>query len=165
MSHIKKFPRSEDDSKIIFKKEETKYLNPNYDDTLMVFIRMTNAREKRVMINTSSSIDIFYFDAFQRLELSTNDFTPMTSSLTGFVGDSNSPLGTMSLHITFGDGPCSKMLMTKFMMVDISLEYNAIICQPTLNRVRVVVLTYQMMLKFPTIINIREIKSDPNESC
>lgn len=79
------------------------YLNPNYDDALVVFIRMINTYVKRVMINTSSPIDILYIDAFQKLGLSANDLTPMTSSLARFISDSISPLRTMNRHIIFYD--------------------------------------------------------------
>ncbi|RZS25565.1 hypothetical protein BHM03_00058786 [Ensete ventricosum] len=54
---------------------------------------MTNTYVKRVMIDTGSSTDILYFDAFQRLGLADRDLTAITSTLTGFTGDSVSPLG------------------------------------------------------------------------
>lgn len=87
----------------------------------------------------------------------------MTSLLIEFISDFISPLKTMSLHITFGDEPCSKMMMTKFIVVDTPSSNNAIISQPILNRLRVVVLTYHMMIKFSIKIDIGELKSNPRE--
>lgn len=59
----------EDDMKITFKEEETEYLNPNYDVALIVSAWMINAWVKKVMIDIGNCIDIFYFDAFQKLVL------------------------------------------------------------------------------------------------
>lgn len=58
----------------------------------------------------------------------------MTSLLMGFIGDSISYLKTINLGVTFRDNSCSKTILTEFMMVGISLVYNIIIGQPTLNR-------------------------------
>lgn len=54
----------EDNPKITFKEEETKYPDLNHDDALVVSLRMINAWVTRVIIDTSSSTDIFYFDTF-----------------------------------------------------------------------------------------------------
>lgn len=71
---------------------------------------------------------------------------------------------TMSRHVTFGDEPCSKTVMTKFMVVDTPSVYNTIIGQRTFNRLRVVVSTYHMVMKFLIRINVRELRSDLKES-
>lgn len=72
--------------------EETEYFDPNHDGILVVFVKMTNARVKGVIIITSTSNNILYFNTFQRLGLSANDLIPMTSSLMGFTSDSSTPL-------------------------------------------------------------------------
>lgn len=101
----------------------------------------------------------------KKLRLLANDLTPITYSLTGFTGNSISPLGIMSLHVTFDNEPCSKTMMTKFMVVNILPVYNTIIGQSTLNRLRVVVLISHIVMKFPTIIDVGELRRDPKESC
>lgn len=54
--------------------------------------------------------------------------------------------------------------MTKFMVVNIPLTYNAIIGRHTLNRISVVVSTYHMIMKFPTNTNSGKLRSNPRES-
>ncbi|RRT61921.1 hypothetical protein B296_00005968, partial [Ensete ventricosum] len=49
----------------------------SHDDALVISIRMANAYVKRVMIDTGSSTDIMYFDAFQRMGLTNRDLTPL----------------------------------------------------------------------------------------
>lgn len=79
------------------------------------------------MIEIGSFTNMLYFNVFQKLKLLTNDFTPITSLLIWFTSNSISPLGTMSLYIIFDNELYSKMVMTKFIVVDISLAYNIVI--------------------------------------
>ncbi|RRT31414.1 hypothetical protein B296_00049550 [Ensete ventricosum] len=80
----------------------------SHDDALAISIRMANAYVKRVMIDTGSSANVFYVDAFQIFGLTDLDLAPLTSTLTGFTGDSVSPLGATTIPVTFGGEPRSK---------------------------------------------------------
>lgn len=154
----------EDDLEIIFKEKKIEYFNPNHDTDLIVSMWMINARVKRVMIDTSGSTDILYFDAFQKFRLLTNGLTPMTSSLTRLTSDSILPLGTVNLYVTFECMAYSKIISSKFIVVDIPLAYNAIIGQPTLNKLRAMVSIYHIVMKFPIKTNIGELRSNIRES-
>ncbi|XP_065050275.1 uncharacterized protein LOC135680323 [Musa acuminata AAA Group] len=127
---------------------------PDHDDALM----------RRIMVDTGSSADILYFDAFQKLGLARENLSPMCSALTGFTGDSISPLGAVTLPLTLGTPPKSKTVMTTFLVVDLPTAYNAILGRPTLNKVRAVVSTYYQTIKFPTSAGVREITGSPRES-
>ncbi|RWV98295.1 hypothetical protein GW17_00038865 [Ensete ventricosum] len=116
------------------------------------------------MIDIGSVVDILYFEAFQKLGLTDQDLTPLTSTLTGFTGDSISPLGTTTLPLTIGKEPCTKTLMVVFVVVDLPLTYNAIIGRPTLNRLRAMVSTFHRSMKFLTNAGVGEAHSDPRES-
>lgn len=96
--------------------------------------------------------------------LSTKDFQPISSTLTGFTKDFITPLRITNLYVTFGLDNCSKIVQIKFLVVDISYAYNAIINRPTLNHLYVVILTYYMTLEFSTSFEVGEVKSDPRES-
>ncbi|RZS11289.1 hypothetical protein BHM03_00042606 [Ensete ventricosum] len=116
------------------------------------------------MIDIGSVVDILYFEAFQKLGLTDQDLTPLTSTLTGFTGDSISPLGTTTLPLTIGKEPCTKTLMVVFVVVDLPSTYNAIIGRPTLNRLRAMVSTFHRSMKFLTNAGVGEAHSDPRES-
>ncbi|KAJ8476216.1 hypothetical protein OPV22_019943 [Ensete ventricosum] len=161
-SEAGKRPIHHEDLDVTFRSEGEEH--SSHDDALVISIRMANAYVKRVMIDTGSSTDILYFDAFQRLGLTNLYLTPLTSTLTGFTGDFVSPLGTTTIPITFGGEPRSKTLLVSFMVVKLPSAYNAIIGRPTLNRLRAVVLTYHRILKFPTRVGVGEVRSDPRES-
>lgn len=120
-------------------------------------------RVKMVIIDTGSSINIIYFDVFWKLELLSNDLTLMTYSMMRFIGDSISSLMTMNLHVTFKF--CFKKILSKFIVVDIPSTYNVIIGRLTLNRLRVILSTYHMMIKFPMRASIGELRSNIRKSC
>ncbi|RZR77310.1 hypothetical protein BHM03_00002350 [Ensete ventricosum] len=66
---VEKHPRQKDEPEITFEASETEY--PDHDDSLVVSVRIANARVKRVMIDTRSLADVLYFDVFQKLGLTT----------------------------------------------------------------------------------------------
>ncbi|XP_064979723.1 uncharacterized protein LOC135622021 [Musa acuminata AAA Group] len=119
---------------------------------------------RRIMVDTGSSADILYFDAFQKLRLARENLSPMYSALTGFTGDSISPLGAITLPLTLGTPPRSKTVMTTFLVVDLPTAYNAILGRPSLNKVRVAVSTYYQTIKFPTCAGVGEVTRSPWES-
>ncbi|XP_064971629.1 uncharacterized protein LOC135616371 [Musa acuminata AAA Group] len=99
-----------------------------HDDALVISVRIANAQ----------------------LGLSGDSMKLIFSALTGFTGDSISPLGTITLPLTLGAPPRSKTVMTTFLVIDLPAAYNAILGRPTLNKIRAVVSTYYQTVKFAT---------------
>nr|XP_009420911.1 PREDICTED: uncharacterized protein LOC104000553 [Musa acuminata subsp. malaccensis] len=161
-STVEKRPRPKLEPEISFGAEEVE--RSHHDDALVISIQIANTRVRRVMVDTGSSANVLYLDAFKKLGLSTKDLSPMSSALTGFTGDSISPLGTTTLPVTIGEEPRTKTIMTTFMVVDLPSAYNAILGRPTLNKLKAVVSTYHRAIKFPTSVGTGESRSDPGES-
>ncbi|RWW05882.1 hypothetical protein BHE74_00045140 [Ensete ventricosum] len=158
-------PRPRSDPGFTF---QSKSEYPYHDYALVVTAHIANARVRRIMIDTGSSIDILYLDAFHKLGMTNRDLIPMTSTLTGFTGDAITPVGVVTLPVTFGNEPRTKTLMVHFMVVDLPSVYNVIIGWLTLNviirQLRAIVSTYHRNMKFPTSAGSGETKSDPQES-
>ncbi|XP_064987292.1 uncharacterized protein LOC135626032 [Musa acuminata AAA Group] len=161
-SIVEKCPRPEFELDITFGTEEVE--RSHHDDALVISIRIANAQVKRVMVNTGSSVDMLYLDAFKKLSLTDGDLTLMGSALIGFMGDSISPLGTTILPVTIEEEPRDKTIMTTFIVVDLPSTYNVILDRPTLNKLKAVVSTYHRAIKFPTSAGVRESRSDAGES-
>ncbi|RRT63122.1 hypothetical protein B296_00000877 [Ensete ventricosum] len=154
---VQKRPRPRGDPGFTFD-FESEY--PDHDDALVITACIANACIRCIMIDTGSSTDILYLDAFHKLRMTNRDLAPMTSTLTGFTGDAITPVGVVTLVI-FGDEPRTKTLMVQFMVVDLPSAYSVIIGAPTLNKLRAFVSTYHRSMKFPTSTSPGEIKSDP----
>ncbi|RWW86334.1 hypothetical protein BHE74_00004896 [Ensete ventricosum] len=114
---VQKRPRVQSDPKITFE-SESEY--PDHDDTLVIMACITNARVRRIMIDTRSSTDILYLDTSQKLGMSNQNLIPMTSTLTGFTGDAITPVGVATLPMTFDDEP--RTFMVPFMVVELLLD-------------------------------------------
>ncbi|XP_064979721.1 uncharacterized protein LOC135622020 [Musa acuminata AAA Group] len=134
---------------------------PEHDDALVISARVANAQVRRIMVDTGSSADILYFDAFRKLGLARENMKLMCSALTGFTGDSISPLGAITLPLTLGAPPRLKTVMTTFLVVDLPTTYNAILGRPTLNKVRAIISTYYQTVKFPTHAGVGEVTGSP----
>jgi hypothetical protein len=50
--------------------------------------------------------------------------------------------------------------MVDFLVVNPPSAYNVIVGWPSLNKLRVVTSTYHLMMKFPTLEGVREVKED-----
>ncbi|XP_065007988.1 uncharacterized protein LOC135638663 [Musa acuminata AAA Group] len=116
------------------------------------------------MVDTGSSADVLYFDAFKRLDLNEGGLTPVASALTRFTGDSISLLGITVLPITIGEELRAKTIMTTFMVVDLPSAYNVILGRPILKKIKAVVSTYHRTIKFPTSARVGEARSDLEDS-
>lgn len=136
----------------------------NHDDTLVISVRIANAQLKRIVVDTESSIDILYLDAFQKLSLTKEDLTMIMSMLTRVTRDSISPLGIVVLSVTLGEEPRSKTIMVTFMVLELPSSYNAILGCPTLNKFRTIISSYHQAIKFPMRARVGEVRSDPWES-
>ncbi|RWW37364.1 hypothetical protein BHE74_00057542 [Ensete ventricosum] len=104
---VQKRPRPRGDPGFTFD-FESEY--PDHDDALVITACIANACIRCIMIDTGSSTDILYLDAFHKLGMTNRDLAPMTSTLTGFTGDAITPVGVATL-VTFGDEPRTKTLM------------------------------------------------------
>ncbi|RZS01121.1 hypothetical protein BHM03_00030957 [Ensete ventricosum] len=123
-AEVQKRPRARDTPRITFE-SKSEYLD--HDATLVITTRIVNAHIRHIMIDTGSSVDILYLNAFQKLGMTNRDLILMTSTLTGFIGDTITPEGVATLPMTFGDEPRTKTFMVPFMVVDLPSAYNVII--------------------------------------
>ncbi|RWW76736.1 hypothetical protein BHE74_00015150 [Ensete ventricosum] len=88
----------------------------------------------------------------------------MTSTLIGFTQDATASSGVVTLPMTFDEEPRTKTLMVSFMVVELPSTYTVVIGQPSLNKLRAIISTYDYNMKFSTSVGIGEVRSDPRES-
>ena len=58
-----------------------------------------------MLVDNGSSVDILYYQAFERMGLKVSDLKPSSNPIYGFTRDSVIPLGVISLPMTLGEYP------------------------------------------------------------
>ncbi|XP_057455351.1 uncharacterized protein LOC130746668 [Lotus japonicus] len=94
------------------------------DDLIVVEALIANGKIRRILIDTGSSADIMFYDAYKSLGLSVKDLVPYDHDLVGTV-------------------------KARFLVVECPTAYNAIIGKLSLNVYRAIISTHHLMLKYP----------------
>ncbi|KAL0453020.1 UNVERIFIED_CONTAM: hypothetical protein Slati_1280100 [Sesamum latifolium] len=130
------------------------------NDALVITALLANYKIERVFIDSGSSADILFGEAYDRMQLGDVPLEAVDTSLYGFDGEVLHPRGMISLPLTLGTSPLRKTCLLKFLVVDIPLAYNVILGRPTLNAFRAMISTYHMKIKFLMVGGVGEAQAD-----
>ncbi|XP_058216779.1 uncharacterized protein LOC131327651 [Rhododendron vialii] len=99
---------------------------------------------KQVLVDQGSSIEVMYNDLFKKLDLPMSVLQPVEVPLICFNRAPIKSLGHIFLPIVVG----SKMLSVKFVVVNISSPYNAILGRTWLHGMQAIASTYYQVVRF-----------------
>lgn len=119
-------------------------------DRLMLEMKITNSRVKRIIVDSGSSADIITLDCLRKLKYTEKDVTPTSQPLIGFGGGYVYPLGFAKLAVRLEEGGKGRSLPVDFLVVDTPLPYNAIMGRPTMNKIKATISVYQLLLQYET---------------
>ncbi|KAL0412121.1 UNVERIFIED_CONTAM: hypothetical protein Slati_3801800 [Sesamum latifolium] len=136
----------------------------SHNDALVITALLTNYEVGCIFIDSRSSADILFGEAYDQMQLGDISLEKANTTLYGFAGEVAHPRGMISLPLTMGVGVTRKTCMLKFLVVDVPSAYNVILGRPTLNAFQAVISTYHMKIKFPTPDGVGEVQGDPLES-
>ncbi|CAL2271967.1 unnamed protein product [Prunus armeniaca] len=85
-------------------KEEEGILYPHYDP-MIIRAEVTDFDVGRVLINTESSVNVIFANAFRELGINDGYINRQLTPLLSFSGDLVQPVGIVSLHVAFGVSP------------------------------------------------------------
>lgn len=141
------------DDALTFSDANSAHVSHPHDDALVIALRIGEFNIKRVLINTCTSPDILFYDAFSQDEAVHLILAQVHTPLVGFIGQSIIPKGTITLPLTLGKGD-QYISKVEFMVVGVPSLCNAIFYWHALNSFKYVTSTCHLKMKFPT----------PNES-
>ncbi|XP_038701820.1 uncharacterized protein LOC119998541 [Tripterygium wilfordii] len=144
---------------IVGEKDDEGIQDPHYD-ALVVEVVIANFTVKKVLVDNGSVADILFYRAFKEIKISEDKLKSFSVPPHGLVGESIIPKGVISLPVTLGNYPRTIMHMIDLLVVDIQSPYNTIIDRPLLHKVRAVVSTYHLKMKFPTSNGVGEVNGD-----
>ncbi|KAK3015727.1 hypothetical protein RJ639_005927 [Escallonia herrerae] len=90
-----------------------------HDDALVITLRIDTFQVKRVLVDTRSSADIIFEDAFNQMGISDDRVKPISSPLYGFTGASAPVRGIASLTVIVGEVPRQAVHTLDFLIVKV----------------------------------------------
>ena len=90
---------------ISFSEMDARHVRHPHCDALVIKAMVANHDVHRILVDNGSSVDILYFQAYERMGLKVSDLKLSPSLVYGFTGDSVVPLGVISLPMTLGEYP------------------------------------------------------------
>ncbi|XP_024626580.1 uncharacterized protein [Medicago truncatula] len=134
---------------ISFSQEDFGQVIPHDDDPLVVSFQLLN--RERVLVDTGSSADVLYYDAFNKMGLSEEQLQPFKGTLSGFTGERVHVRGYLTLKTIFGTGDQQKSMKIRYFVFNAPSSYNAIIGRPSINLLDAFVSTKHLMMKYPLV--------------
>ena len=148
----KQFKRKNDD--IIFRESDTNLVHHPHCDALVITAMMANNNVHRILVDNGSSVDILYYQAFQKIGLKASDLKPSPNPVHSFTGDSITPMGVISLPMTVGEYPKKSCVMLDFLVIDQPSALNVVLGRPSLKALKAITSIYHLLMEFPTLNGI-----------
>ncbi|KAL0355702.1 UNVERIFIED_CONTAM: hypothetical protein Sradi_4017100 [Sesamum radiatum] len=130
------------------------------NDALVISATLSNFWVKKVLVDSGSSTDIIFYDAYAQLGIDNAQVRKVNTLLTGFSGEMIEPLGEVTLPLSLGSFPKRSTKMVKFLVVKAPSAYNIILRRSSLNIFRAIASTYYMRHKFSTPDGVGEATGD-----
>ncbi|XP_043714581.1 uncharacterized protein LOC122662942 [Telopea speciosissima] len=144
------------DQPITFSDEDLANIQFSHDDALVIKMFIANYVVGRILVDSGSSVDILYYDAFKKMLLKPEMLKRVESPLYGFNRAPIQVKGSIELLVTVGMEPKLATVKMNFLVVKVNSSHNGILGRLGLNTVQVVVSTPHLMMKFPTDHGIGE---------
>ncbi|XP_018458611.1 uncharacterized protein LOC108829457 [Raphanus sativus] len=109
-------------------------LDQPHDDALVLRLDVGGCELSRIMIDTGSSADVLFYDAFKRMGFTKTLLKQEPTPLIGFTGETTYSLGSIELAVTTGD----VRKIVEFIVIDRPAPFNAILGRPWLYSMKAV---------------------------
>ena len=145
---------------IAFSDKDAHHVRHHHCDALVIKAMIANNNVHRMLVDNRSSVDILYYQAFERMGLKVSDLKPSPNPIYKFRGNSVIPLGVISLPMTLGKYPRQSYVMADFLVIDQPSAFNVVLGRPSLRKLRAITSIHHLLMKFPTSHRVGEVKGD-----
>ncbi|KAL0352499.1 UNVERIFIED_CONTAM: hypothetical protein Scaly_1638600 [Sesamum calycinum] len=140
---------SDKQGEIAFGEQDLDPMRNQNNDALVISATLSNFWVKKVLVDSGSSADIIFYDAYVQLGVDNAQLRKVNTPLTGFSGEMIEPLGEVTLPLSLGSYP-KRSQNGEVPCGQGPSAYNIILGRPSLNLFRAIASTFHMKLKFPT---------------
>jgi hypothetical protein len=142
--------RSCPEEAINFSEKDSTGISQPHDDTLVLSLKINTHRVRRILVDTSSSTDVMYVDAFTKMGYDPMHLVKVHTPLVGFTDVAMVPEGLMWMRVEFGTPPQTTSLMIDFLIVKAPSAYNVILGRKTLYELGATISILCLKIKFLT---------------
>ena len=153
----KQFGGETDD--ITFSKRDARHVHHPHYDALVIKAMIANNNIHKMLVDNRSSIDILYFQAFERMGLKVSNLKPSPNQVYCFMGDSIVPLGVISPPMPLGEYPRQFCVMAD-LVIDQPSAFNIVLGRPSLRELRAITSIHHLLMKFSTPGGVGEVKGN-----
>ena len=132
-----------------FSKKDARHVRHPRCDALVIKAMITNNNVHRILVDNGSSVDILYFQTFERMGLKVSDLKPSPNPVYDFTGDLVVPLGVIPLSMTLGDYPRQSCVMADFLVIDQPSTFNVVLGRPSLRELRAITSIHNLFMNSP----------------
>ncbi|CAL2265252.1 unnamed protein product [Prunus armeniaca] len=126
---------------------------------MIIRAEIANYDIERVLIDTGSSINVIFSDAFRGLGIADSMVNRQTTLLLSFSEDLVQPVGSVSLPIAFGVTPRKTMTYDQFLIIDCPTAY-VIVGRTALTEIKAHLSLHMLLTKFPTCNGTGAVRGD-----
>ncbi|KAL0393113.1 UNVERIFIED_CONTAM: hypothetical protein Sradi_2534100 [Sesamum radiatum] len=106
---------SDKQGEIAFGEQDLDPMRNQNNDALVISATLSNFWVKKVLVDSGSSADIIFYDAYVQLGVDNAQLRKVNTPLTGFSGEMIEPLGEVTLPLSLGSYPKRSTKMVKFL--------------------------------------------------
>ncbi|CAA0808967.1 Unknown protein [Striga hermonthica] len=136
---------------IMFLDEKSFPFDNPHSHALLITAPIFRISVHRIMVDTGAYSRILYLTKFLKMGIDISELRLYNDHITGFNGQATIPEGEVTLPIELGGpGANRRRIMEMFKVVKTTSEYNTILGQTTLYKLKVAVSLFHYSIKFPT---------------
>ncbi|XP_010258706.1 PREDICTED: uncharacterized protein LOC104598369 [Nelumbo nucifera] len=139
---------------ITFTDDNLQGVQTPHDNALVITAEVANFEVRWILVDTGSSADVLFEDAFEKFGMDREWLTPVNTPMMVFSGEPLLPTRRITLPLLIGDGDVTATTVVDFIVIRCHSSYNAILGRSTLNTLESTVLANHLTMKFLTKYNI-----------